>query len=788
MSRSAMMLLAGVVAAGGAMPATGASARELDFEKRLSAQRAIEDVYWRHRIWPAENDGPKPALDDVLPETELRVTVENSLLESKALEQIWDRPIRDAELQEEIDRMVTTSRAPGVLREVFAALGNDPALVAECLARPLLADRLIREAYAHDPRFHLDRKTAIERTLLRHPTLADLRRDAESSEAVWVRGGGRSERKREGVRVIPMDDATWRHSLTRLGEEFAPGSTAARVEPSVDSLPVGVLSGLQEDDERFFVQTVLERNSARLRIATVAWPKTPFDEWWAATRAALAASSPEDVATGPDPVLHLTLPMPAAASCTSDTWVPVQTVDAPSPRDSFSAVWTGTEMIVWGGYNAATNMDTNTGGRYNPATNAWTTTTTTNAPVLRDSHTAVWTGTKMVIWGGGDEVFTPKNTGGRYDPATNTWQATSTSGAAAARLLHTAVWSGSKMIVWGGWAGGTNGRDMDTGGLYDPAADAWTATTKTGAPTARDTFTAIWSGSRMVVWGGQDDNALAQGTGARYDPVGNAWSATSLTNAPVGRWMHSAVWTGSRMIVWGGFDGTADRNDGALYDPVGDVWTPTSTTGAPVAREQQVAVWADAVPEMIVWGGEDDNVNALNTGGRYNPATGVWAPTSTTGTPVSTRSGVVTWTGAEMIVWGGLNFAAQVDLNTGARYCDAGCSSPTPGGTASISVDSAQSLVSWTALTGADTYDLVRGSLTLLNSSGGDYTTATQACLANDLAGTSFTDATVPALGGGFFYLVRGVSCGGAGTYDSGAASQVGSRDAEINASANACP
>jgi hypothetical protein len=45
-----------------------ASATEnLTFEDRVAAQTAIERVYWRHRIWPSENPGPKPSLDAVLP-------------------------------------------------------------------------------------------------------------------------------------------------------------------------------------------------------------------------------------------------------------------------------------------------------------------------------------------------------------------------------------------------------------------------------------------------------------------------------------------------------------------------------------------------------------------------------------------------------------------------------------------------------------------------------------------------------------------------------------------------
>ena len=61
-------------------------------------------------------------------------------------------------------------------------------------------------------------------------------------------------------------------------------------------------------------------------------------------------------------------------------------------------MWTGSEMIVWGGdaYRAVLN----TGGRYNPSTDSWTATSTTNAPTARIGHTAVWTGSEMIVWGG----------------------------------------------------------------------------------------------------------------------------------------------------------------------------------------------------------------------------------------------------------------------------------------------------------------------------------------------------------------------------------------------------
>ena len=38
--------------------------------------------------------------------------------------------------------------------------------------------------------------------------------------------------------------------------------------------------------------------------------------------------------------------------CTDDTWTATSTANAPSGRDGHTAVWTGSEMIVWGGYGA----------------------------------------------------------------------------------------------------------------------------------------------------------------------------------------------------------------------------------------------------------------------------------------------------------------------------------------------------------------------------------------------------------------------------------------------------
>jgi N-acetylneuraminic acid mutarotase len=290
------------------------------------------------------------------------------------------------------------------------------------------------------------------------------------------------------------------------------------------------------------------------------------------------------------------------------------------------------EMIVWGGFVPGAG-DSNTGGRYSPAADSWTATNTINAPDPREVHKAVWTGSEMIVWGGynGNGGFGRLNTGGRYDPSADSWTATSLTNAPDARYGHTAVWTGGEMIVWGGH--GDSGY-LNTGGRYNPSTDSWTATNISGSPVGRQNHVAVWTGSEMIVWSG-DDFSNYFDTGGTYDPSTDGWTATNIVGVPAARDADAVVWTGSEMIVWGGYNGSS-LNSGGRYDPSADSWTATSTTGAPSARYLNTAVWTGS--EMIVWGGIG-SAGYLNTGGRYCAQIG--PPPTPTPTPCVAGS----WTG-----------------------------------------------------------------------------------------------------------------------------------------------
>src|SRR5215216_3247134 len=145
------------------------SQRTLTSAERVAYQRAIEDVYWRHRIWPKERPDPKPPLDAVMSQAQLEKKVTDYLRKSQALEDYWQRPITAEQLQAEMERMAIHTKKPEVLRELFAALGNDAFVIAECLARPALAERLLTNCYGYDQKIHNDLKQRVQADLQMHP-------------------------------------------------------------------------------------------------------------------------------------------------------------------------------------------------------------------------------------------------------------------------------------------------------------------------------------------------------------------------------------------------------------------------------------------------------------------------------------------------------------------------------------------------------------------------------------------------------------------------------------------
>jgi arylsulfatase A-like enzyme len=86
----------------------------------------------------------------------------------------------------------------------------------------------------------------------------------------------------------------------------------------------------------------------------------------------------------------------------------------------------------------------------------------------------------------------------------------------------------------------------------------------------------------------------------------------------------------------------------------------------------------------------------------------------------------------------------------------------------------------------ATSYDVIRGDVATLLATGGDYSAATDTCLANDLGQSSVTDTAPPSSGQVFWYLTRATASPCNGTYGNGT-NAIGMRDYLIGATATAC-
>lgn len=342
---------------------------DLSLPARVEYQNAIDEVYWRHTVWPEAN-GAKPARPANRNSAE---QVGDVLRKSNALRRVWGQTITGEMLQAEINRMVRDSRKPDTLRELFASLNNDASLIAEMIARPVLVDRLSRNFFAHDERF------------------------PSRDFADWWR----TARSEFSTNIEPL---SFKYNLPEVQSPAGDGDTWR----PMFALPVST--------------------------GTAVWTGTEMIIWGNGT----------DSGSRYNPAL--------------DTWTPTSTIGAPRTRRFHTAVWTGTEMIIWGGCNTSTDFcGESTGGRYNPATDTWTPTATLNTPIERKDHTAVWSGSEMLIWGGcKPSVNNHCNTiggnstapGGAYNPSTDTWREIPPP-PISGRTKHTAIWTGTEMIIWG---------------------------------------------------------------------------------------------------------------------------------------------------------------------------------------------------------------------------------------------------------------------------------------------------------------------------------------------------
>ena len=251
---------------------------------------------------------------------------------------------------------------------------------------------------------------------------------------------------------------------------------------------------------------------------------------------------------------------PSATDAWSD--VPVGWTELPAPpfeRSDPAAVWTGRELVLWGGgtdYNANFFAD---GAAYDPET-GWR--SIADGPLSARAYAlSVWTGSEVLIWGGSGQPG-PINDGAAYDPESNTWRmlppAPWTIPSPAAH-----AWTGRELVLFGS----TDREKSEVSGMaYDPIADTWR--TIASAPFALNQANGVWTGREVIVFGSELNNGNISSTdlaqGMAYDPQMDSWRVLPEHGiTPQASW---ANWMGTEMLVWD-YDTTS-----ALYDPASDSW------------------------------------------------------------------------------------------------------------------------------------------------------------------------------------------------------------------------
>jgi hypothetical protein len=237
-------------------------------------------------------------------------------------------------------------------------------------------------------------------------------------------------------------------------------------------------------------------------------------------------------------------------------------------------------------------------------------------PEVRSSNAAtVWTGEQLIVWGGyvytgfSDEV--PQSDGFAFDAKSKTWEPIAAA-PIGPRIVPASAWTGNEFLIWGG--SDDRGGVFDDGAAYDPTTDSWRKLPP--APISPRAPLYVWTGRELIVWGTAMRVDERPRDGAAYDPTSNSWR--TIAEAPIELTDATAVWTGREMIVFGaalhgGNKPETETAMAAAYDPTTDTWR--RMPDSELSPQASTAAWDGR--ELIAW-------DYLNATAAYDPDANEW--------------------------------------------------------------------------------------------------------------------------------------------------------------------
>jgi hypothetical protein len=241
-------------------------------------------------------------------------------------------------------------------------------------------------------------------------------------------------------------------------------------------------------------------------------------------------------------------------------------------------------------------------------------------PEVRNRAAIAWTGSRLLVWGGyvfdGGGDRSPSDEGFIFDAGSRSWEPMPAA-PLSTRSHPAAAWTGEEFLIWGGFTGDCcvpSEMFLDDGAAFDPATGRWRALPASPL-TARAPFS-VWTGGELIVWGSRD-RTVRYMDGAAYDPRTNAWR--SIADGPIELTDGSAVWTGEEMVVFGAAldnnnHAQTDTDIGAAYDPTTDRWRRILDSA--LSPQAATAAWPGS-DEMIAW--DYDQAAAA-----YDPRSDTW--------------------------------------------------------------------------------------------------------------------------------------------------------------------
>ena len=338
--------------------------------------------------------------------------------------------------------------------------------------------------------------------------------------------------------------------------------------------------------------------------------------------------------------------IPPSSEATVASWRALPPAPVAGRVDA-SVVWTGREMIVWGGVTRTASGQATArsdGAAYNPRTRRWQRIADAPAGVLGGGGpAAVWTGSRMVVYVGNSPDGPAA--AAAYDPRTNTWKRLAT-GPLRVREQYASVWTGKELLVFGGHSGDVPATPTAAG--LNPATGKWRELKALDAIAGLAVVNgAVWDGRQAIV-AGQLYRASNRFSGPilfTFDPKTNKVRRIDLSKAPLSAFQRMNLrplgWSGSEIVFVAGAPSSATVV--VRYTPATGRWRAAK---AAACKLQGQIVWAGG---RLVTGCGADRVQI------YNPSSDSWSTIKSRLSPLSSREGsAIAWTGTELIVWSGL--------------------------------------------------------------------------------------------------------------------------------------